>query len=248
MNPGRAGGSAVHHVAGAALLLLVWLLGLMIVAHHNLFAGPDVAVWQWFVDHRSVGTTAVISALTTMFSPVWVGIWTMICAGILVVRDGSVVRAGRLIVTVGLAGALCEIVKIAVSRARPPVAQQVGGAELSLSFPSGHVSGTAALALGLAVTLTSGFSLARRVAAICAALAVALAAATTRLYLGVHWLTDVTAAIALAAGVSAIAPAVTITALTHLGPHLPARFNAFTHPPRPRDDHDQEPTRCTATH
>lgn len=248
MNPGRAGRSTVLYVAGTALLLLVWLLGLTIVSHHNPFAATDLAVWRWFVEHRSSGVTAAVSALTAMFSPVWVGIWTAVSAAVLGVRDRSALRATQVIVTVALAGAMCEMVKVAVGRARPPVAQQVGGAELSLSFPSGHVTGTAALVFGLAVALTMRFSLAGRVAAISSAVVVTVVAALTRLYLGVHWLTDVSAAIGLAAGVAIIAPAVTVTALLCLGPRLPERFHPFIDPTRSRDDHDQELTRCTATH
>ena len=244
MNLARAGGSAVLCAAGTTLLLLVWILGLMIVSHHNPFAGADVAVWEWFVEHRSGGTTAAVSALTIMFSPVWVSI----CAGIIAVRDRSALRATQVVVTVALAGAMCEILKVAVARARPPVAQQVGGTELSLSFPSGHVSGFTALALGLAVAVTADCTVIRRVAAITAALAEGLVAATTRLYLGVHWLSDVTAAIALAAGIAAVAPAATARALTQLGPHLPERLRDFTDPTRTLDHHDQEPTQCTATH
>lgn len=250
MNTVLAGGTTPHRAATTALLFLVWLLGVTIASHHNPFAGLDVAVGEWFVEHRSPGMTAIVSALTVIFSPVWVGMWTVISAAVLGVRDRSLPRATQVLMTVAMAGAMCEILKIAVGRARPPIAHQIGGTELSMSFPSGHVSGTAALTLGLAVALTARSSLARRAAAICVALAVSLVAAATRLYLGAHWLTDVTAAIALGVGVAAIAPAVTATTLTRLSPHLPERFHAFIDPTRSRDDHDHdhENSRCTATH
>ena len=146
-------------IAAVVLLAAVWLLGLAIVAHHDPFGAADTDVWRWFTAHRSTGTTAIISALTVLFSPVWVGIWTVVVAAILGVADRSVLRATQVVLTVAAAGALCEILKLAVGRPRPPAAQQIGGPEVSLSFPSGHVSGTAALVLSVALALTAHFGI-----------------------------------------------------------------------------------------
>ncbi|MEH3154613.1 MAG: phosphatase PAP2 family protein [Gordonia paraffinivorans] len=230
-------------------MLAVWLLGLAIVAHHDPVAGADTAVWRWWVQHRSPGTTAVVSAVTILFSPVWVGIWTIVAAGVLVVRDRVLVRAAQLVATVGAIGLLCEIVKLAVGRARPPVAQQIGGPEVTLSFPSGHVAGAAALALGLAAVVTAHSSRARRIVSITIAAGVAVIAAVTRLYLGMHWVTDVAASIVLAAGLVGVIPEATTTALSHLDAHVSERFRPLIDPAHARDGHTpEELTRCTATH
>ena len=250
VNPGIARNTTSSRYGLATLALIaVWLLGLAIVAHHNPVAALDTSVWQWWVGHRSVGTTAVVSALTALFSPMWVGIWTVIAAGLLAVRDRWVLRAAQVVGTVAAVGVVCEIVKLAVNRTRPPVADQIGGPELSLSFPSGHVSGTAALAIGVAGVVTTGSSRARRTVAITVGIAVAAIAAATRLYLGVHWLTDVVAAIVLAGALAMIVPTAVSSALTRVDAHLPERIRPFIDPSRTgRAITDEESTRCTVTH
>jgi undecaprenyl-diphosphatase len=64
--------------------------------------------------------------------------------------------------------------------------------ETDFSFPSGHVTGTVALVGATLVVVT--FTRTRaRVAALALAVFVVTLVAGTRLYLGVHWLTDVVA-------------------------------------------------------
>ncbi|GAA1897252.1 phosphatase PAP2 family protein [Williamsia serinedens] len=248
MNPGSTRDTPSRHVVSTLALAAVWLLGLVITAHHNPVAAIDTSVWEWWAGHRSPGTTAVVSALTVMFSPVWIGIWTVIAAGFLAVVDRSVLRAAQVMATVVAVGAVCEIVKLAVGRARPPVASQIGGPELSLSFPSGHVSGTAALAIGFAVVVTARSTRARRVAAIAIALAVTVVAAVTRLYLELHWLTDVVAAMVLAGALAAIVPTVVTAALSRLGTHVPERIHPYVDPSRTREPTtEEESARWTVT-
>jgi membrane-associated phospholipid phosphatase len=63
--------------------------------------------------------------------------------------------------------------------------------EVDPSFPSGHVTGTLALLGICAVVLSRGRRLVIRVAVASAVVVATVAVALTRLYLGVHWLTDV---------------------------------------------------------
>src|SRR6185369_17372561 len=67
------------------------------------------------------------------------------------------------------------------------------------SFPSGHVTGTAALLGIIAVIVGTDRARARRVWLTIGVVTGVLVVAATRLYLGVHWLTDVTAGAILAA-------------------------------------------------
>ncbi|MBE7193294.1 MAG: phosphatase PAP2 family protein [Gordonia polyisoprenivorans] len=248
MNPGTTRDALSRRVLATLALAAVCLLGLSSVAHHNPVAALDTSVWQWWVGHRSAGITAVVSALTVMFSPVWVGIWAVVAAAFLAVRDRSVLRGTQVVGTVAAVGVVCEIVKLAVNRARPPAVDQIGGPELSLSFPSGHVSGTAALAIGTAVVVTAESSRAKRTIAIIAGAVVAVIAAATRLYLGVHWLSDVVAAIVLAGALAMIVPPAVSAALERLEDSVPERIRPFIDPSRPREPiTDEESTRCTVT-
>jgi membrane-associated phospholipid phosphatase len=101
-------------------------------------------------------------------------------------------REARVVAEVTLgAGALVEILKIVVHRPRPPLSVQLA-VETNASFPSGHtVAATAVLGV-LAVLLARRSGAATvRVALPSAAAAVAVLVGLSRLYLGVHWASDI---------------------------------------------------------
>jgi membrane-associated phospholipid phosphatase len=119
-----------------------------------------------------------------------VALWSHRARGALWARFFTVVMAGAL--------ALDNIVKPLVGRPRPDFDQLVGGR--GASFPSGHATATTALLFGVAYYLAS--SRAPRARALIWTMAVlgSLLMAATRVYLGVHWPTDVIAGMALGAG------------------------------------------------
>lgn len=95
---------------------------------------------------------------------------------------------------------LVDILKGVFGRERPPVAMHAVEA-VNASFPSGHATLSAIVYLTLA-TLVAHFADRRRVAvyALGAGLALTLIVGASRVYLGVHWPTDVIAGWALGAG------------------------------------------------
>ena len=93
---------------------------------------------------------------------------------------------------------LANLIKLAVDRARPtidPLATFSGS-----SFPSGHATAAAACYAGIALLV--GRSRSRRTRSVLAGAAVAIAVAVgaSRILLGVHWLSDVLAGLALGWG------------------------------------------------
>lgn len=99
-----------------------------------------------------------------------------------------------LVVTVGAGGLLNVLLKAAVSRARPLFPDAIS-VESSTSFPSGHTMGTTVLVTSLLLLAWPALSRgARPPAAVLAAVVVA-AVAASRVLLGVHYLSDVVAAV-----------------------------------------------------
>jgi undecaprenyl-diphosphatase len=86
-------------------------------------------------------------------------------------------------------------IKDVIDRVRPTI--DAGAASLGPSFPSGHSAGAAACFAAMALVLGRGRS--RRAHAWLAggAVFVAVAVATSRVLLGVHWLSDVIGGLAL---------------------------------------------------
>ncbi len=88
---------------------------------------------------------------------------------------------------------LNNTLKIIVDRERPMFAQLTGAA--GTSFPSGHSAAAAACWAAIALVLFRRGSKAGRAAGAIAAVLVAVAVATTRVLLGVHWISDVVAGV-----------------------------------------------------
>jgi undecaprenyl-diphosphatase len=90
---------------------------------------------------------------------------------------------------------LANGIKALVDRARPELSQLTGFS--GSSFPSGHSTAAAAVLAGVALLISRRRSPRVRALIVGVAAGLAAAVATTRVFLGVHWLTDVMAGLAL---------------------------------------------------
>ena len=157
------------------------------------YSATEIGVDQDLSQHHSAALTAVAMALNVVFGPV-AGLSVIGAAALYIwLFRGGLVKAVAfgLVATSGWVAS--EFFKIIVARQRPnpallfdPLAPETG----SDSFPSGHVS--FAVALGFALYfLARGTRWAKITAFGAAALAVVVA--WSRLYIGVHYPTDVAA-------------------------------------------------------
>ena len=100
-----------------------------------------------------------------------------------------------LIVIAAGCAALPSVIKLIVGRPRPEFGKVTH--LLSLSFPSEHTTQAAGIYLTIAILLSQGLRRGWREAVILLAIVIALAVAWSRVYLGVHFPTDVIAGLVL---------------------------------------------------
>ncbi|MFI8260880.1 MULTISPECIES: phosphatase PAP2 family protein [unclassified Streptomyces] len=180
-------------LTAALCAALFAVLTALVAARHGSPYPLDASVHRWAVRHRPAVAVALARGVTaTGTGPV-----PYLCAVVagLVAGRGRGSR-GRLLTAAGalgfllLAQGLRYAVLYGVARPRPPVADRVTHAS-GFSFPSGHTS-TSALVAGLlawAVWRAASPAAARLCRALFACWAVTVG--LTRVYLGVHWPTDV---------------------------------------------------------
>ncbi len=167
----------------------------------------DLPVERWVLDHRAAWATSMWRVLTTLGSSALLWPVVGIAAILLVWRGRDWPSAAVLVASLGGALLAKDIVKPLVHRPRPPAGAWLTGAS-GFAYPSGHAMQALAVFGALAVVLSAGRS--RRVQATlwAAALVVALVVGWSRVYLGVHWLTDVLGGYALAGALVALLAAV----------------------------------------
>ena len=184
------GWAAAVAVGGTLLLLLAVLVRLRWDAIQDLDDVVARAARDLVDDSATVLSLA--RALTHLGDPLIVSLATVVlAAGLMAVRSyraAAYIAAVRIAVVVATAG-----LKEAVARARPDQLHPVAVAH-GYSFPSGHASGSAALWCSIAVIVAART---RRSVALAVALVVPVVVAATRVLLGVHFLSDVVAGLAL---------------------------------------------------
>lgn len=122
-----------------------------------------------------LGNTAVLSTL-------------LIVAAVLLAMRGRRREAVAVLALPAAAWAAQNLIKLVIERPRPVFARAIAHAP-GWSFPSGHAADSTAAYGTLAMVLAVG-AVARRFAAVVAAVLV-LVVCTTRVVLGVHWISDV---------------------------------------------------------
>ena len=171
-------------------------IGLALVAHRAMNGTMlDHAVLEWLLAHRRDGLTTAAVVVTTVGSPLAMTVLALIACAALWWRH-SVATGLIVAATLGTAYGMSTTTKVLVGAHRPPPSVQLL-LEHDPSYPSGHVTGTVALLGILAVVIGVGRRAAIRRALAAGVAIAALAVAVTRLYLGVHWLTDVAGGVLL---------------------------------------------------
>ena len=205
-------------VGAGVLIVAAWLFGAIAedVVTSDRLTALDVEVARWLRAHATPEVTRWLLLVTDLHSTIAVSCYGAIAGALLAWR-----RQWRRLATVFvcIAGGLTlnVLMKLAFQRARP-VFDEPLLTLTSYSFPSGHVAGSTlmyGLIVAWAFTRTRR-PLVRAAVVLAAAGAIALVA-FTRMYLGVHYLSDVAAA--FAEGVAWLA--LCLSALTAFWSHAP---------------------------
>lgn len=183
--PGRA--KFGRWTAAASVIVLV-LLHLWIRYTRPEFAGLDASVLAFADRGRLPGSGGVLAAISLATGTVSLGLATGLVAIGLAVAF-SYRRAMLFLAMATSSAVIVTLLKSVVGRIRPPLGASSLG---SLAWPSGHSAGAMTFALAAAIALRH---IGRKSGLITAIILVpaALLVGYSRIYLSVHWLTDVLA-------------------------------------------------------
>ena len=199
LDPEAATGLALTVALGLIFLAALGfgLVSDMVTSQTGLYR-DDAAVAEWGATHATPLSTRLLGWITWLGgSAVVLSLAVLLGALEWLRRRRAAVLAFMLTVVVGQ-NLIHNGVKLLVQRERPPVPHLTDSS--GFSFPSGHSA--AAAATWAAVALVLGRGRPWRVKALLAAgaAAVAVAVAASRVLLGVHWVTDVVAGVAMGFG------------------------------------------------
>jgi len=178
--------------------LVISLAGLWVFAgvtedviHHDPLTQFDVALLDWLHARATATGYAVFNAISLLGSPVTLTILALAVALLLAARRELIVLAGWLAAFAG-GGLLDVVLKLVIRRPRPPGAAAFLQ-HFSWSFPSGHAMGSL-IGYGMLAYVLTLLWIHRRSAQIAVVLGTAVVIAAigiSRLYLGVHYFSDV---------------------------------------------------------
>jgi len=177
--------------AGGALLALL----AVVVRSTDVLAGIDSAVAEWGDRHSSAWSHDALTLVTYLGETLTVVLVAIVVAGVEIVRTRSRWVAPFLLAVILGDKLLTTGVKELIDRARPAI--ESVAATLGPSFPSGHTSTAAASWAAFALVAGRWWGRGSWPALAGAAVGIAVAVALSRVFLDVHWLTDVLGGLAL---------------------------------------------------
>lgn len=190
LDPATETGLMLSVAVGVVVLgaVAVGVLLAMIRSHRGL-ASYDVRISTYAAQHATAASTSVLKRINTLGGTGVAVLGSVIVGAVEYRRRRSAHVLGFLALVVAGQFAVANIIKYLVDRTRPAIDPLSGFS--SSSFPSGHATAAAAGFVAFAMVLGSGRSRAVRAGLTGAAAAIGVAVALTRVFLGVHWLTDV---------------------------------------------------------
>jgi membrane-associated phospholipid phosphatase len=203
LNPSAATGLALTVALAIAVLGAIAIGSLFVMVQHNAgLARYDLSAARWGGDHATGGSTHILKDISLLGgTPVMIAV--ALVAAITQFARSRIVAVFWFMALVVLGQvAMTNLTKVIVDRPRPDIHQLTGFS--GASFPSGHAATAAATFAAVALLVGRGRSQRAKALLAGATAGIAFAVATTRVLLGVHWMTDVIAGLAMGWGWFAI--------------------------------------------
>jgi undecaprenyl-diphosphatase len=162
----------------------------------------DIRLAHYGADHAANWSTDTMRMISRIGGTPVAVLLAVVATVIEYVRRPSKAIVLFMALVVGGQFALSNGVKYLVERARPDISRLTGFA--GTSFPSGHTTAAAATLAAIALISTRSRSRRAKIAGASIAAGLAVVVGATRIFLGVHWFTDVLAALFLGWGWFAI--------------------------------------------
>jgi len=184
----------LHLTIGFAISVAgLWLFGGITedVIHHDPLTQFDVTLLNWVHVRATPAGYAVSNAITLLGSPVTLTVLAL-GVGLLLAARRQWILLGGWLAAFGGGGLLNEVLKLVIRRPRPPYAAAFLS-HYSWSFPSGHAMASL-IGYGMLAYVLGVLWIHRRRAQVSVVLGAALlimAIGLSRLYLGVHYFSDV---------------------------------------------------------
>lgn len=152
----------------------------------------DQQMHDWAVTQRQSGATHFFVLMSVIGGPLALGILTAVVALFLIFHQRY--RWAAYLIITALGGSVLNLqMKEYFARARPSLAEALRDAH-GFSFPSGHAMGATVVFGALSYVAFRALHTWRwKSGAIATAVALVIAIASSRIYLGVHWISDIAA-------------------------------------------------------
>jgi membrane-associated phospholipid phosphatase len=187
--------TALLLLAGSAIFLFIYIK----IRPDGNPTRTDISVFQWIIAQRTPELTALMQGITDLLSPTVIAVGVGVGSIIWAWRQKELWRPALLLGAMSVGFVVSSIIKGAVERHRPPLENMIPPFEMDYSFPSGHTIGVALLLLVLGYLVYSRQPNIRRFISWILVIGFGIGIiAISRIYLGYHWITDVTASVGLA--------------------------------------------------
>lgn len=210
--PGELAGLRAR-LARASLTGFLVFVAIWLVNAQSLTNPVDNAVWQASLTWRTGTLDAFFSVLTQAFNTLPMTIYVLVALGFFIWRYRSAWPLATLGVTMILAPLTVTLIKNLVDRPRPSLTHRLVE-ELTFSFPSGHSTSTAAFCATLFLTAYPALTQRGRRALGAGLGVLAVTIGFSRIYVGVHWATDVVGGLALGLAIACLVHLAVFTAYT----------------------------------